>query len=134
MAFPTSKAFSGRGKDVLPTISLSGVGYEFRCRCNRTYVGKTSQILGERIRQPNPKRLFVNVCGKPAVRVSSDSTITKHLIANADCVKENIRRNFSILARARHSQHLDVLEAIYIKSRSPELCQQKNLVRTLKLT
>ena len=122
VVFTTSKVFSGRGRDVLPTTSLSDVVYEFTCRCNRTYVGKTSQILGERIRQHIPERLFVNLHGKPAVRASSDSAITKHLIANADCINENIRWNFSILARAQHWQHLDVLEAIYIKSPSPGLC------------
>ena len=53
VVFTTVKAFSGRVKDDLPT---SFVIYECTCRCNWTYVGKTVQHLGERIKQHIPDR------------------------------------------------------------------------------
>ena len=131
--FTTVKAFSGRVKDDLPTTSQSSVIYEYTCRCNRAYVGKTTQHLGERIKQHIPDRLFVNLRGKPAVATAGDSAITRHLRESEDCLHLDRRNSFKIIAKARHSQHLDVLEALYIRNRSPELCQQKSFVHHLKL-
>ena len=135
VVFTTSKAFSGREKDVLPTTSRSSIIYEFTCRCDRTYVGKTIQLLGERIKQHIPDRLFMSLRQKSLVKSSSDSAITKHLADHSECVygKAEMRTRFRVLASARHSQHLDVLEALFIRSRCPELCQQKNNLRKLKL-
>ena len=132
VVFTTRKAFSGRAKDVLPATSQSLIIYEFTCRCSRAYVGKTTQVLGERIKQHIPDRLFVNLRGRPDA-ASSDSAITKHLIEHRECADKNVRTNFTVLAKARHSQHLDVLEALYIKSRSPELCHQKKTLHVLSL-
>ena len=131
----TLKAFSGREKDVLPTTSRSSIIYEFTCRCDRTYVGKTIQLLGERIKQHIPDRLFMSLRQKSLVKSSSDSAITKHLADQSECVygKAEMRTRFRVLASARHSQHLDVLEALFIRSRCPELCLQKNNLRKLKL-
>ena len=42
-------------------------------------------------------------------------------------------KRFSILAAARSSCHLNLLEATYIKTRRPGLCRQKEFVYTLKL-
>ena len=135
--FTTRKAFSGRGgKDFLPATAQGSVVYEYTCRCNRTYVGKTSQLLGERVKQHVPDRLFLNLRGR-ALKVSpGDSAITKHLSEADECVDSIVscRSRFTILARARNSQHLDVLEALFIRSKSPVLCQQKKSVSMLKLT
>ena len=64
VVFTTVKALSGRVKDDWRTTSRSFVIYEYTCRCNRTYVGKTVQHLGERIKQHIPDRLFVNLRGQ----------------------------------------------------------------------
>ena len=133
VVFTTVKAFSGRVKDDLPTTSRSFVIYEYTCRCNRTYVGKTVQHLGERIKQHIPDRLFVNLRGGLTVKATSDSAITCHLQESEDCRHLDRRKDFKIIARARHSQHLDVLEALHIRNKSPELCQQKRFVRHLNL-
>ena len=86
-------------------------------RPNSTYVGKTVQHLGERIKQhiPDiPDRLFVNLRGKLTVKATSDSAITCHLQDSEDSRHLDRRKDFKIIARARHSQHLDVLEALRI--------------------
>ena len=131
IAFSSERAFSGRRKDVLPPTALNLCIYEFTCRCSRTYVGKTTQQLGERIKHV-PDKLFVNLRGKTAV-TASDSAITRHLKENLECADIGLCQQFQILAGARHSQHLDVLEALYIRSKSPDLCHQKKFIQVLKL-
>ena len=45
-------------KDVLPTEDLSNVIYLFTCGCGRRYVGRTSQRLGDRVKQHLPRKLI----------------------------------------------------------------------------
>lgn len=131
--FSTKKAFSPAVKDVLPTTMQSNVVYQFTCHCKGTYVGRTSQQLGERIKQHIPPKLLST---PPASWrwARSDSAITKHLKENAECAQKNTMANaFKILARARHQRHLEILEAAFIQSTSPSLCQQKDLGKYLLL-
>ena len=131
VVFTTTKAFSGRQKDVLPTTAHSFLVYEFTCRCGRTYVGKTTQCLAERIKQHIPDKLLKIT---PEMRKkASDSAITKHLKDSRECLNPAIRCQFKVLIKARHQQQLDVLEAIFIRAKSPALCQQKDHVRNLSL-
>ena len=97
-----------------------------------TYVGKTLQVLGEKIKQHIPEKVLVNSRGK-AVYAAADSTITKHLQDSSDCLHIQVRLSFTILAGARHSQHLEVLEALFIESKSLELSHQKKYVHVLTL-
>ena len=128
--FSTKKAFSPAVKDVLPTTMQSNVVYQFTCPCKGTYVGRTSQQLGERIKQHIPQKLFSSSNWR---WTSSDSAITKHLKEHRTCIQQGITKSFKILARARHQRHLEILEAAFIKSTAPSLCQQKNLSRNLLL-
>ena len=67
---------------------------------------------------------------------SSDSAITRHLKESPKCLMNvcaDTLHCFSVLARARNSSHLAVLEALFIASRKPVLCVQKEYVRTLLL-
>ena len=133
--FTTWKAFYGRGrKYVLPATVQGSIICEYTCRCNQTYVGKMSQLLGKMVNQHVPDRLFFNLDGR-AVKVSpGDSAITKHLSDADECVDSiaSCRSRFNILAKARNSQPLDVLEAPYIRSKSPVLCQQKRKCSCVK--
>ena len=129
--FTTSRAFSGKAKDVLPAMSKSSVVYEFRCSCGLAYIGKTIQRLSERIKQHVPNKLLLP---KPALQsIKADSAITKHLKENPRCISEQLRSNFTVLSQARTKAHLDVLEALFIRSQLPELCSQKDFVRVLSL-
>ena len=117
VVFTTRPTFSGVNKDVLPMTSQSLVVYEYHCRCDQRYVGKTTQLLSLRIQQHIPTRIGRN-------HSSSDSAITKHLKESRGCVPLDPASRFRVLARARHRCHLDVLEAIYIQKLCPSLCQQ----------
>ena len=105
-------------KDVLPAIQKSFVIYEYKCHCDSRYVGRTSQRLQDRIKQHVPH---------------CDSAIGQHLLDNDRCALNYDDKRFSILATARSSFHLNLLEATYIKTRRPVLCRQKEFVYTLKL-
>ena len=126
VVFTTRHVFNGRCKDVLPMTSRSCVIYSYKCCCEQQYIGKTVQILSERIKQHVPSKLNARVG-------ANDSAVTKHLKERPLCIPENPASRFKILARARNRSHLDLLEAIFIRSFSPSLCQQKAHVRTLHL-
>ena len=126
------RAFSGKAKDVLPDTSKSSVmHYEYRCRCEWAYIGKTVQRLSERIKQHIPIKLLET---PPVLRgAKTDSAITRLLKEHPGCIAEGLRSRFRIVARGRSQAHLDVLEALYIQSLSPALCCQKDFVRVLSL-
>ena len=112
--------------------SRSFIVYNYKCGCGRQYVGKTTQVLSERIRQNVPRKPV----GK--TELQSDSAIAKRQRQNAaTCIRDDdqtITKRFQVLTQARSRSHLDVPEAIYIRSIAPDLCQQKyEFTRTLKL-
>ena len=182
--FTTRKMFNTCKKDALPTNEISNVVYLFNCVCERSYVGKTSLRLEERIEQHVPANLVNAVtavnnrvgrkCGRPKracretattrvlrsrvvgqnecelegnsdqvqsemqmLKVSkSDSSITRHLKTSPECregVCLDVSKRFRILSRARNAGHLSFLEALFISKLSPELCAQKEFVRSLEL-
>ena len=121
----------------------SSVVYEFMCQCDSGYVGRTTQRLGDRIRQHVPS----NIRNKTAPQreqpprsfrsrntvKTSDSAIGQHLLDNPDCAKLYNDDMFRIIGRARSSFHLAVLESIYIQTKKPPLCRQKEFVFSLGL-
>ena len=62
-----------------------------------------------------------------------DSAIGQHLLDNEQCAANYNDKRFKILAVARNSFHLCLLEATFIKTKHPVLCKQKEFVYTLKL-
>ena len=146
VAYRTSRAFS-LPKDRLPTPSLSNIIYLFECRpCNSRYVGKTSQHFGERIKQHVPKHLVDPPAdgkkrgrGRPPKNLEKPaaerypSAIACHLAENDECRTNYSVQHFSVLARGRSRQHLDVLEAVFIQQLKPVLCKQKTNVKALHL-
>ena len=132
VSFTTRHAFNGVHKDVLPMTLQSLIVYNYKRCCGRQYIGKTTQVLSERIRQHVPRKPV----GK--TELQSDSAITKHRRQNvATCMRyddQTITKRFQVLTQARRRSHLDLPEAIYIRSIAPDLCQQKaEFTRTLKL-
>ena len=97
------------------------------CRCDCRYVGRTSQRLQDRINQRIPrctrsdKKPTKNLPNRECKITSTpsvycDSSIGQHLLENKECAKHFNDSQFSILATARSSFHLSVLEATYINS------------------
>ena len=137
--FSTRTLFNGPPKDRTPTLDLQNVVYKFVCRCDSVYVGRTSHRLQKRIKEHVPASLL-NACkinSKPIdVIIKSNgqpyvtklSSIGQHLKENPKCGKEFDKAQFSVVARARSDFHLKVLEAVYLKLWSPNLCVQKEYV------
>ena len=144
-AFKTTRAFS-LPKDRLPTPSISNVIYLFECRqCESQYVGKTSQRLGDRVKQHVPRHLVDSGTeqkrkrGRPPKKRANpgsdyQSAIACHLASNKPCLERySDSESFKILTRGRSRFHLDILEAMYIKHLKPVLCKQKTYVSYLTL-
>ena len=109
-------------KDVLPTIQKSFVIHEYKCHCDSRYVGRTSQQLHNRIKQhvpqwsrqqlARPRRSQPHKSSKRNdIKPGSDSAIGQHLLDNDQCALNYDNKRFSILAAARSSFHLNLLEA-----------------------
>ena len=121
IVFTTRKILPAIHKDVLPSLQQSMVVYQYVCRCDCRYVGRTSQALQDRINQHIPrcirsdKRPTKNLPDRECKITSTpsvycDSAIGQHLLENEECAKHFNDVQFSILATARSSFHLSVLE------------------------
>ena len=96
------------------------------------YIGKTSQVLSERIKEHIAEKLSIDLRGNGATS-ALDSAITKHPEEHCDCADIKHGLNFTILAKDQLASHLNVLEAYLIRSNSSDLSQQKNYVHMLNL-
>ena len=94
-------------KDTIPSALKSGVVYEFKCRCNLTYIGKTTRHLCTRI--------------KEHLQSSKNSNINRHLELNDDCRAACGEHSFTIIDNDNNSYHLKLREAIQIQQRGPQL-------------
>ena len=141
--FSTRRILPAFHKDVLPASQQSMVVYQYVCRCDCRYVGRTSQRLQDRIRQHVPKtirnktsqeRIQPTRSSKTSSSTPNcDSAIGTHLLKHPTCALHYNDDQFSILSKARSEFHLAVLESIYITSSKPVLCRQKEFVYRLKL-
>ena len=130
-------------KDSVPTTQKSCVVYEFSCRCEARYVGRTTQRLADRIKQHVPTSIRTKntttreqpprMCKNSISKMKSDSAIGQHLITNPECAKTYTDDSFRIIGQARSSFHLSVLESVYIETQNPVLCKQKEFVFSLGL-
>ena len=143
VVYNTRVMLSSAKKDCVPTTQKSCVVYEFLCRCEARYVGRTTQRLADRIKQHVPASIRnksntvreqpPRMCKKNNSNINCESAIGQHLIANPECAKTYTDDNFRIIGKARSSFHLSVLESVYIKTQNPVLCRQKEFVFSLGL-
>jgi len=148
VVYTTKDLCPANKKDALPAFQQSNVIYQFSCNCDSWYVGRTSQRLQDRIKQRVPKSIRNATCSQtriqpkrdcksstqlPTTHLSCDSAIGLHLSRNPICAQNYDDKQFSILAKGCSPVHLSVLEAIFIKTLNPVLCQQKEFVYNLTL-
>ena len=122
-------------KNVVPTKQQSMVVYQYVCRCDCQYVGRTFQRLQDRIKQHLPKAIRNQTQPDRDLFQSnptSTSEIGQHLLNNEKCASCYDDNQLSILAEGRTLFHLSTLEATLIKMLTPEFCRQKEFVYTLK--
>ena len=118
--------------------------YQYVCRCECRYVGRTSQRLQNRIRQHIPKTIRnktnqerIQSTRKSKINSSTpicDSAIGTHPLKHPNCALHCNDDQFSILSKARSEFHLAVLVSIHITSSKPALCRQKEFVYRHKLS
>ena len=119
-------------KDSVPTTQKSCVVYEFLCRFEARYVGRTTQRLADRIKQHVPtsikkksstvRKRPPRICKNISSKINCESAIGQHLITNPECAKTYSDDNFRIIGQALSSFHLGVLESVYTKTQNPVLC------------
>ena len=90
--------------DSVPTTQKSCVVYEFSCRREARYVGRTMQRLADRIKQHVPTSIRTKntttreqpprMCKNSISKMKSDSAIGQHLITNPECAKTYTDDNF----------------------------------------
>ena len=129
--------------DSVPTTQNSCAVYEFSCRCEARYVGRTTQRLADRIKQHVPTSIRMKnttirdqpprMCKNSISKMKSDSAIVQLLIKNPECAKTYSDDNFRIIGQGTSSFHLSVLESVYIKTQNPVLCKQKEFIFSLGL-
>ena len=117
--------------------------YEFSCRCEARYVGRTTQRLEDRIKQHVPTSIRKKThiereqpprgCKTCNAQIKCDSAIGQHHLENPECAKLYTDDKFRIIGQARSSFHLGVLESVHIKTQNPVLCGQKEFVFSLGL-
>ena len=135
--------FIMRSAPYVPSFTSACVVYEFSCRCEARYVGRTTQRLADRIKQhvstsirtknTTTREQPPRTCKNSNSKMKSDSAIGQHLLTNPECAKTYTDDNFRIIGQARSSFHLGVLESVYIKTQNPVLCKQKEFVFSLGL-
>ena len=138
VVYNTTVMLPSAKKDSVPTTQKSCVVYEFSCRYEARYVGRTTQRLADRIKQHIPTSIRTKnttireqpprMCKNSNSKMKSDSAIGQHLIENPECAKTYSDDNFRIIGQARSSFHLSVLESVYIKTQNPVLCKQKEFI------
>ena len=144
LVFPSKRMLPVTRKDVLPTTKKSFVIYQHKCHCDSRYVERTSQRLQDRIKQHVPQWLRQQLtrprrsqphksCKRNDIKPDCDSAIGQHLLKNDQCALNYDDKRFSILATARSSFHLNLLETAYIKTQRPALCREKEFVFAFKL-
>ena len=102
--------------------------YECKCHCDSRYVERTSQRLQDCIKQHVPQWLRQQLtrprrsqphksCKRNDTKPACDSAFSQHLLDNDQCALNYNSKRFSILATARCSFQLNLLEAACIKTR-----------------
>ena len=123
-------------KDYVPTHQKSFVVYEFSCRCEARYVGRTTQRLEDRIKQHVPTSIRKKThtereqpprsCKTRNAQNKCDSAIGQHLLENPECAKMDSNDKFLIIGEARSSFYLGALESVYIKPKTQYCVDRKS--------
>ena len=137
MVYNTRVMLPSAKKDSVPTTQKSCVVYEFSCRCEARYVGRTTQRLADRIKQHVPTSIRKKsstvreqpprMCKNISSKINCESAIGQHLITNPECAKTYTDDNFRIIGQARSSFHLGVLESVYTRLKTQSCVEKKGL-------
>ena len=136
ISYQTRPLMRFKVKEQLPTLLNSKIIYEYKCLCDQRYVGRTEQRLVDRVSQHVPSSIRNRERKRNTVKLDAEkqqSSIARHLCNSKTCADAYQQDWFSVLDTAQSSFHLQTLEAVYICSRDPSLCRQKQFVYSLKV-
>ena len=111
-------------KDSVPTIQKSYVVYEFSCRCEARYVGRTTQRLADRIRQHLPtsiRKRRNTVWEQPPRFCKNNNSKINFESANPECAKTYTDGIFLIIGKARSSFHFKCFGICLYQDSKPSL-------------
>ena len=121
-------------KDHIPAKDTSLVIYQFECYCESNYVGKTKRRLTDRMKEHIPacvKNYYAKTPDQDyknnitLVRAATKSSVAHHLLENKNCGLKLSECKFTILRKCRSSFEMDVFETVFIASKEPTLCKQR---------
>lgn len=129
VVFETRPMFPSFTKDRFSCLSKISLIYKFKCQCETEYLGRTSVRLETKLDQHIPKFVRLHLSNHCRVlQPVHDSAIGTHLLENEQC------SSCFTLHISSSKQHLQVLEAVYLKLQQPSPCRRKeNLLRSLHL-
>ena len=132
--FTSKPIFSHVHKDRIPMKDNSLVIYQFQCSCEKNYVGKTKRRLVDRMKEHIPPCVTKHYSQTPdddymknikLVRAAAKSSVSQHLLESKECGRQLKECNFNIIKKCRSSFEMDVYETVYIASKEPSLCKQR---------
>ena len=131
--FLNRTAFVSMRKDVLPPHHINLVIYKYTCSCGSDYIGRTSNRLDLRIKQHFPACILNLELKRSQLVNISGSSIEDHMINSRGCVADFDVNRFSIVSRSHLLYHLKALETLYVRSRQPSLCKQRDCLLGLNV-
>ena len=99
ISFTTTHAFNRVHKDVLPVTSRSHLVHNYKCCCEKRYVGKTTPAFLEHIKHVTSKLVEVRTATVWRIE-ANNSAITRHLRERLDCLRSDSKTRFKVLAQA----------------------------------
>ena len=142
--FKARKMLPNSSKYVRPLLATSNVIYKFVYCCDNSYLGRTTQRLGSRIRQHVPKyaedlfdsrvlRMLKHVvkCTHRKALASPSSAILKNLLENDNWAQRYTSDCYTVNGRTETTFKLCVKEAILIHRHKPTLNIPKEAYETL---
>ena len=130
VVFFTRKMFPTVRKDVVPTKQRSMVVYQYVCRCDCRYVGRTSQRLQDRIKQHIPKAIRNQAQPNRDLfqsNYTSTSAIGQHLLNNEKCASHYDTTNFLFWLKEEHFFIYLPWKQLSSKYFNPSFVARKNL-------
>ena len=129
VVYRTRRPLNGVVKDVSPITELNNTVYKFKCHCSGEYIGRTSCRLHIRRDQHVTMRIRKWIDNDFNDPPTGDATaIGEHLLSSPECARHFHNGMFTILARGRTPFHLSVLESLFIRTRKPIFCRQKQYI------
>ena len=114
-------------KNVYPII------YKYTCSCGSDYTGRTSNRLDLRIKQHLPARILNLKLKRGQLANTPGSSVAEHMVNSRECVTDFNVDRFSILCRSHSIFKLKVLETLYVRSRQPSRCKQRDCLLGLNV-